>query len=67
MILEFHWLVGKMTDLSAGKRTRIGTQQCVLKREIEAEFPKFLKELKDHYKRAKEEKKAEHSLRSTAP
>lgn len=34
---------------------------CVLKREIEAEFPKFLKELKDHYKRAKEEKKAEQS------
>lgn len=40
---------------------------CVLKREIEEEFPKFLKELKDHYKRAKEEKKAEHSLRSAAP
>ena len=40
---------------------------CVLKREIEEELPKLLKELKDHYKRAKEEKKAEHSLKSTAP
>ena len=40
---------------------------CVLKREIEEELPKLLKELKDHYKRAKEEKKAEHSLKSAAP